>query len=163
MARKHKGTLSKLSTDIKPIVRQIGKEQRNVHPEIWARWIDILGKNLASRAVPQAWKGGKLFIAVASSAWMQELTYLKPALLDKFADAVGPGVVKEIRLVLDPTIPKLRAQTKGKPSSTKRQSPGEPLPQNMVQMTEKIADESVRLAVLDALTASWGGKGEGEE
>jgi hypothetical protein len=155
MARKHKGKLSRLSNDIKPIIRQIGKGQRNVHPEIWARWIDILGKDLSSRAVPNAWKRGKLFIAVASSAWLQELDYLKPTLLDKFAKAVGPSVVKEIRLVLDPTIPRQETQPQDDKSPNQPSRSSKPLPASMVQMIEKIADESVRSAVMNALIASW--------
>ena len=161
MVRKHKGRLSKLSTDIKPIVREIGKGQRNIHPEIWARWIDILGKDLSSRAVPNGWKRGKLFIAVASSVWMQELSYLKPALLDKFAEAVGPSVVKEIHLVLDTTIARQDPPANDDPSPDTKPRSKKPLPSNMVQMIEKIEDESVRSAVLNALTASWSGYSEG--
>lgn len=104
MARKHKGEISKVAASLAPVLRDIGKGQRGVHPEIWARWAEIVGSDLSHRAVPVRLERGRLVVAVASSAWMSELSYLKTALIDRFAEAVGPDVVKEIRFVVDHSI-----------------------------------------------------------
>lgn len=104
MARKHKGKISKIAADLKPVLRDIGKGQRGVHPEIWARWSEIIGPELSRRAIPVRLERGRLTVAVASSAWMNELSYMKNTLMDRFAEAVGPDVVKEIRFVVDHSI-----------------------------------------------------------
>jgi predicted nucleic acid-binding Zn ribbon protein len=85
-------------------LREIGKGQRGVHPEIWARWAEIVGQDLARRSVPRSFAKGVLVVAVVNSSWMQQLTYLKPTLMDRFADEIGRNVVKEIRLVVDHSI-----------------------------------------------------------
>ena len=102
MKRKHNGKLSHLDADLKTVLRKIGKGQKGIHPEIWARWRDIMGEELSRRSVPRNFYQGTLVVAVASSTWMLELSYLKSTLLDRFAEEIGPGTVKEIRLVLDP-------------------------------------------------------------
>jgi hypothetical protein len=105
MARRRKqSSISRLAADVVPVLRQIGAGQRNVHPEIWARWGSIVGERISSRAIPQALRGKTLVVGVANSAWLQELSYLKATLLDRLAEAVGPAAVREIKLVLDPSI-----------------------------------------------------------
>lgn len=83
------------------MLREIFSNHPGIHPEIWARWPQIAGPELARRVRPQALRGRTLVLAVSSSAWMQELSFLEQRLLDALADAVGPGVVEKIRLVLD--------------------------------------------------------------
>lgn len=103
-ARRKESRVSSLAAEVVPVLRQIGAGQRNVHPEIWARWISIVGERIARRAIPQALRGRTLVVGVASSSWLQELSYLKPTLLDHLAEEIGPAVVKDIKLVLDPSI-----------------------------------------------------------
>jgi len=102
MKNKRSGKLTPVSADLKSVLRRIGQGQSGVHPEIWARWSEIVGHDIAGRAFPRKLEGGVLTVAVSNSAWMQELSYLKPRLLDRFEEEVGKGVVAEIRLVLAP-------------------------------------------------------------
>lgn len=84
------------------MLREIFSRQPGIHPEIWARWPSIAGPELARRAWPRAYRGRTLVLAVCSSSWLQELSYLERRLLDALAEAIGPGVVERIRLELDP-------------------------------------------------------------
>jgi hypothetical protein len=99
--RKHRSGVSAAGEDAVAVLRDIFSNHPGIHPEIWARWPRIAGPELARRAWPQALHGRTLVLAVRSSVWMQELSYLERRLLDALADAVGPGVVEKIRLVLD--------------------------------------------------------------
>ncbi len=106
MKRKRDGKLTLLDSDLKAVLRQIGTGQKGVHPEIWARWIDIVGNDVARRAIPVNLYRGILTVAVANSSWIQQLTYIKHEILERLSEEVGPEVVREIRLVLDYSLSK---------------------------------------------------------
>ncbi|MFO8073172.1 MAG: DUF721 domain-containing protein [Polyangia bacterium] len=107
MARRERsGRPTALGTEVTSVLRRVFSRGRNVHPEIWARWPQIAGPQLAGRAVPRSLRGRTLVVAVGSSPWLQELSFLRPQLLDNLTDQVGPGVVEDIRLVLDPDLTK---------------------------------------------------------
>jgi len=102
--RNSKSDVTPLSAEVTSMMRNLARDARGVHPEIWARWIEIVGPETYKRAFPRSLKGGTLLVGVVSSAWVQELSFLIPRLLDRIADEVGPDVVKEIKLVLDPAV-----------------------------------------------------------
>jgi hypothetical protein len=150
---KRKGKLTRVSTNLKSVLRSIGRGQPGVHPEIWARWSEIVGENLARRAVPRSLQGKTLFIDVANSAWMQELSYLKPTLLEQFGEAVGVNVVKEIRFSVNPSIARHHD-----PKPEKETPPVEKdvvLPPDLRSSTEAIQDQTLRKTMERALKANW--------
>jgi hypothetical protein len=106
--RRKSGAVRAIGGDVAPLLRGMARGLRNAHPEIWANWPTIVGPEVSRRAVPKSYRKKTLVIAVGSSAWLQELSFLKTQLLDRFADAVGPEVVKNIRLVLDPQLARTR-------------------------------------------------------
>jgi len=77
---------------------------KQAHPEIWANWPAIVGPDVARRAVPRSFSRKTLVIAVESSSWLQELSYLREGILERLAEAVGPGVVDDVRFVLEPEL-----------------------------------------------------------
>ncbi len=91
-------------------MRGLAGSARNVHPEIWARWLQIVGKEMYMRCFPLALKKGTLVIGVSNSSWLHELSYLKTHILDRLAEEVGPDVVSDLRLVLDNNVGTNRAQ-----------------------------------------------------
>ncbi|MCP4675509.1 MAG: DUF721 domain-containing protein [Deltaproteobacteria bacterium] len=151
MRRKRKGRPTPLTADITSVLRKIGKGQPGVHPEIWARWGEIIGEDLAGRIVPRSLYGKTLTVAVASSTWMNQLTYLKPRLLDQFAEEIGPNVVKEIRLVLDHSIAKHRVKA---PVTIQKPPTRSPLPTKIVSATSGIDDDELREILERAAQAS---------
>jgi len=104
MRRQRKGKISPLSAELKAVLRNIGQTERNIHPEIWARWGEIVGAGLARRTIPRHFARGTLTVAVASSAWLQELGYLKHELIERLEQEIGSGVVADIHFVVDVTV-----------------------------------------------------------
>jgi len=102
--RKKDGVVSPLSADVASVLRGMARGLEQAHPEIWANWPSIVGPEVARRAVPRSFDRGTLVVAVESSTWLQELSYLKEGILERLAEAVGPKVVKDIKLVLEPAL-----------------------------------------------------------
>jgi hypothetical protein len=98
-------------------------------------------------------QGKVLTIAVANSAWMQEMTYLKPALIEQFGEAVGENVVKEIRLVLSPTTATRQEREPKKEAPPVHKEAA--LPADIVAATEAVQDQALRKSVEKALKAHW--------
>lgn len=111
-----------------------------MHPELWARWGDIVGPQLCRRCVPLSLQRGRLVVGVSNSTWLHELSFLIPALLDRFAEEVGPGIVKEIRLVAHPQL----FVKKPKPPQNPLPAFDGPLPALVAQILDGIADEELK-------------------
>jgi predicted nucleic acid-binding Zn ribbon protein len=62
-------------------------------------WPQLVGQNIAARARPVRLEGGQLWIAVEGPAWEAELSRHAPVLLERFAAALGAGVVRDLRFV----------------------------------------------------------------
>jgi predicted nucleic acid-binding Zn ribbon protein len=61
-------------------------------------WAEIVGPEIAARAQPVEIFRGRLLIHCEHDVWRTELTYLKPELLQRIAEVMGEGFVKEIWL-----------------------------------------------------------------
>jgi hypothetical protein len=109
--RRRRGKPVPIGQELTSVMRRIGQGQRGVHPELWARWGEIVGWDLGKRAFPRRLKGALLVVSVSSSAWMQELSFIKDALIEKIGQEVGPDIVSDIRFVLDTTLPALPSRT----------------------------------------------------
>lgn len=93
--RTHPTAVSDLLADIfqnKPIGKRL-KESR-----IWLVWDKAVGKQIATHARPAKFRDGVLTVAVASAPWMQQLTFLKDAILEKLNNALGEPLVSGIYL-----------------------------------------------------------------
>jgi predicted nucleic acid-binding Zn ribbon protein len=63
-------------------------------------WSTLVGEGLAARTRPAALNGTTLVIAVDDPAWATQLRYLETDLLHRVAEALGGGVVTELRVVV---------------------------------------------------------------
>lgn len=61
-------------------------------------WPELVGPEIAARAVPKKIYRGRLVIHCDHDVWRTELVYLEPELLKRIAEGMGEGVVKEIFL-----------------------------------------------------------------
>jgi len=59
-------------------------------------WPTLVGKAIAARTLPTKLIKGTLYCVVTSSAWMTELNFQKPLIIEKINQAVGPGAVVEL-------------------------------------------------------------------
>lgn len=108
MARrqKRKSYVSPLGALVTSVMRNMADKNRNVHPEIWARWHNIVGPQMYKQAFPKSLKGTTLTVGVKNSSWLQELSFIKFQIVDRLNEEVGPNVVRDIRLVLEPNLGK---------------------------------------------------------
>ena len=73
--------------------------------ELWERWPDAVGPAVAENSRPVAVKGRVLTVNVTSSAWMQQLQFLKADLIARLNRALGEARVAEIRFRVGPVGP----------------------------------------------------------
>jgi hypothetical protein len=68
---------------------------------IMTDWATIVGARVAARAWPTALRDGVLWVRVANSAWLQELTFLRDSMIAAIVGRTGqPPLVRELRLHL---------------------------------------------------------------
>ncbi len=81
---------------------------------LWDVWEEALGPAVAGRSYPLSLRSGRLTVAVASAAWMQELSFLREEMRRSLNAALSSDVVREVRLRLatpePPPPPRRRAE-----------------------------------------------------
>jgi hypothetical protein len=73
--------------------------------QVFSVWPKVVG-DIARHAKPRRLAGDVLYVATASSAWSQELTFMRQSILDKLKTALQGEYVREIRFsehLWDPT------------------------------------------------------------
>lgn len=92
-----------MSRPLGELVRRAVEEAGLARPmrsaEVILRWPGIVGPLAASHARAVAVTAGVLLVEVDSGLWTTELALLTPTLLERIAEEVGEGVVREIRFV----------------------------------------------------------------
>ncbi len=73
-------------------------ERRLKEGRIWQVWDSAVGKQISERARPVSFRDGTLIVAVNSSPWMQQLTFLKKGIMDKLNGLLGEDIVRDIYL-----------------------------------------------------------------
>jgi hypothetical protein len=102
-----------LDAAVTAVMRDLAGSLKHAHAELWARWRDVVGPDTYRRSFPSALRGTTLIVGVSSSSWMQELSFLKAAIIDRISEEIGPGVVTDIKLVLDPDLGDARVTAPG--------------------------------------------------
>ena len=67
---------------------------------IWGAWKEIVGESVALHAQPHAIRNRILFVHVSHPTWVQQLQFLKSALIDKINTFLGEPLVRDIRFHL---------------------------------------------------------------
>jgi hypothetical protein len=62
------------------------------------KWRQVAGKGMAKHSTPSMLKGGTLTLVVDSPVWMNEISLLTPAIIEKINEEMGPDTVTDIRL-----------------------------------------------------------------
>lgn len=63
---------------------------------IYIVWQEEVGENVSAHAKPAFFKYGKLFVNVDSSAWLNELKFMKEKIVKKLNEKLGINKVREI-------------------------------------------------------------------
>ena len=63
----------------------------------WMVWDKAVGDTIAQQAQPAFMRGGVLFVKCSSSAWMQQLQFMKGKMCEQLNRLLGKEVIKDIR------------------------------------------------------------------
>jgi len=92
--------VEKLSSTIEKLLRARGWESKLKEYRIYGIWEKAVGKGIARHARPAGMRGKKLTVMVDSSAWMQQLSMLKPEIMGKVNGRLGEEAIESITLKL---------------------------------------------------------------
>jgi hypothetical protein len=92
------GSLDSFGSILSGLAKRLGLESRLLELRLQHEWCRIVGEPVASHTWPVHIRFKKLTLVVRNSVWLQQLTFLKPALLAKLNEAAGAELVKEIVL-----------------------------------------------------------------
>ena len=80
------------------LVSRMGITTRLEHEKAVILWEEAVGPNIARRAAAVSFKGGRLFVVVANSTWLQELALMKEGIIEKLNLLLGHPIVEDIVL-----------------------------------------------------------------
>lgn len=84
MANKRPPPATPLDEVLRAYLDRTGMKRRLDQASVIPEWADLVGPQIASVTTPHmVTRDGKLFVRVASSAWMQELQLMSPTILEK--------------------------------------------------------------------------------
>lgn len=76
-----------------------GWSPRLTDATVLGRWPQLVGPDVADHCTPVSLRDGELTLQAESTAWATQLRTLRRQLLTRLAAAVGPNVVRRIRVV----------------------------------------------------------------
>jgi len=84
---------------IERVLSSYGVDRDIREQRIVLEWAAIVGERVARRTWPDGLRDGVLWVRVANSAWLQELSFLRSAMVERANELVGaPPLVREVRL-----------------------------------------------------------------
>ncbi|HEY9723585.1 MAG TPA: DUF721 domain-containing protein [Oscillatoriaceae cyanobacterium] len=87
----------KLAGALSRALKGLDVEARMREATAMALWSEIVGEVTAAKSHPLHVNRGTMVVAVASSAWANQLNLLKPKLLSAIEARLGPGVIRDLR------------------------------------------------------------------
>ena len=94
---KKKNEISSVEEALALVLSQSGFGDKNEYLKIYKIWPVIVGEKIAENTCLESVKRGTLFVNASSSAWMQELHFLKDMIIEKLEKELGEKTVKDIR------------------------------------------------------------------
>jgi predicted nucleic acid-binding Zn ribbon protein len=80
-------------------VRSLGIEKKVKQNEALIRWSEIVGEQVSQVTRVDRVQDGILLVKVSSSAWRNELVYMKKDILERIYSSIGKGVIEDIRFI----------------------------------------------------------------
>ncbi len=136
--------VEQLSATIEKLLASRGLSSRLKEYRVLGVWERAVGEGIARHARPAMVRGKKLTVTVDSSAWMQQLSLLRPEIIAKLNSAMGADAVESITLRLGelPASPRARQQGPARPLPPL--APGER--ERIGELAAAIADPELRRA-----------------
>jgi hypothetical protein len=109
------GSLDSFSTILSGLAKRLGLQSHLFELRLQQQWREIIGQPVAAHTWPTQVRFKKLHLIVRNSVWLQQLIFLKPALLAKINEQAGSEVLTDIAFRVG-EIPHIQAAVSG-PSS----------------------------------------------
>ena len=90
------GALDSFSNILSGLAKRLGLESRLLELRLQHHWHDLVGEPTASHTWPAQIRFKKLYLVVRNSVWLQQLTFLKPALLTKLQAEIGAESITDL-------------------------------------------------------------------
>jgi hypothetical protein len=100
------GKINRLSVTLVKMLKAQGLESRLQEYRIFGQWEKAVGKVIARHAQPCSLHGKKMTLVVDSPAWMQQLSLLKPEIVEKVNRRLGHSAIRDILLKLGEVAPR---------------------------------------------------------
>ncbi|GAB3221010.1 DUF721 family protein [Glycomyces halotolerans] len=81
------------------VVRKRGWTGKVSNASVFGRWSEIVGPDIAAHCRPEQLVDGELLVVAESTAWATQLRLLSRQIYGKITAALGPGVVKRLKIV----------------------------------------------------------------
>lgn len=82
---------------VKEALRRLNLDTRMRGYAVWGVWDKAVGDTVAQQAQPAFVRGGILCVRCSSSAWMQQLHFMKGTIREELNRLLGREVIKDIR------------------------------------------------------------------
>ena len=90
--------LDSFGTILAGVAHRLGLESKLFEARLRRHWPEVVGEPIATHTRPDQIRFKKLYVFVHNSVWLQQLTFLKPVLLEKVNTMAGETLVTEIVL-----------------------------------------------------------------
>ena len=94
------GKINRLSVTLVKMLKARGLEGRLQEYRVFGQWEKAVGRVIARHAQPCSLRGQKMTLVVDSPAWMQQLSLLKPEIVEKVNRHLGHDAIRDIMLKL---------------------------------------------------------------
>ncbi len=89
-----------ISTILSSTLKHLQLEKPIQKYSVMNNWEDIVGEKIAEKTKPSHFSGDTLVVGVDSHAWMTELNFMKPAILEKIRQKSQGHPIKNLRFEL---------------------------------------------------------------
>jgi hypothetical protein len=85
-----------VSSVLTGLARRLGLDAKLLEQRLRRRWPEVVGEHIGTHTRPEQIRFKKLYVTVESSVWLQQLMFLKPALVDKINAEAAREVVTDL-------------------------------------------------------------------
>ena len=115
--------------------RRIGLDHPTEVGALWARWVDIVGTDIAQHAEPSSLRAGLLRVRTDSPVWATEISYLADEIKQRANDALGRPLVEDVRVWTGPGAIRTRSSEVGRRTAAER--PADDLPADPIEALDR--------------------------
>jgi predicted nucleic acid-binding Zn ribbon protein len=83
--------MKSLGQILKDVMANLSLDKAFSQAQIQKQWEKAVGSSIASHAYPEEVRSRRLVVRVDSPLWLQELTLMKPSLIEKLNSLLGQG------------------------------------------------------------------------